>query len=79
MKRVAAVVLLVAVFAGVLFLEYEMAMWLGLGFLLVAGCGLTVIGVALYRAPQGCESRGALYIRQGYTARRIFLSIDSRS
>jgi hypothetical protein len=64
MKRVAAVVLLVAVSASVIYVEYEMTMWLGPGLLLIAGFGLTVIGVALYRAPQECDSRGAFYIRR---------------
>jgi len=64
MKSAAARILLVAVSAGVLSIEYEMAKWLGLGLLLIAGSGLTIVGVALYRAPQGSDNRGAFYIQR---------------
>jgi hypothetical protein len=64
MKSVAAMILLVVVSADVLCVEYAMAMRLGLGLLLITTCGLAVIGVELYRAPQGFEGPGAFYIRQ---------------
>jgi len=64
MKSVAAVVLLVVVSADVLCVEYAMALWLGLGSLLITACGLAVVGLELYRAPQGFEAPGAFYIRQ---------------
>ena len=55
-------VLLVAVSVGLLGVEYELMMWLGLKLLLIAGCGLTTIAVALSRAPQGCDAHDALHI-----------------
>jgi len=64
MKSVAAVGLLVVVSADVLCVEYAMALRLGLGLLLITVCGLAVVGVELYRAPQGFEGPDAFYIRQ---------------
>jgi hypothetical protein len=64
MKSVAAVFLLVVVSTDVLCVEYAMAMRLGLGLLLITACGLAVIGVELYRAPQGFEGSSALCICQ---------------
>jgi hypothetical protein len=68
MKSVSAVVVFVVVSADVLCAEYAMALRLGLGLLLTTACGLAVVGVELYRAPQGFEGPDAFYIRQ--SARR---------
>lgn len=62
MQRVAAAVFFVALIAVVICVEYEIAMWLGFGLLLMAGGGLTVIAVALACAPLGYDSQRAFYV-----------------
>jgi hypothetical protein len=62
MKRLAAVVLLVVITGVVLCVEYEMAVWLGVRLLLIAGCGVAFIAVALSRAPVASDNRGVFCI-----------------
>jgi len=62
MTRVASVALFFAAVAPVLCVEYEMAIWLGLGLLLVAACGLAVVVLALGCAPLGCDSQSGFYV-----------------
>jgi hypothetical protein len=64
MKDVTAVILVLGVYTGVLYAEYHLAMWLGFGLLLIAGCGLILIGLALFQAPQECDHPDVVYVRQ---------------
>lgn len=62
MNRVASVVLFLAAAAAALYVECEMAMWLGIGLLLVVACGLAVVGLALACAPLGHDSHSGFYV-----------------
>jgi len=62
MSRLASAVLFFAAVAFVLCVEYEMATWLGIGLLLVAMCGLAVVGLALACAPLGCDNQSGFYV-----------------
>jgi hypothetical protein len=62
MKYIAAVVLLVAITTVVVGVEYEIAMWLGVRFLLIAGLGVILVAVALSRAPVGYDAQNEIHI-----------------
>jgi hypothetical protein len=62
MNRLASLVLFFAAVAFILCVEYEMAMWLGIGLLLVVTCGLAVIGFALVCAPLGCDRQSGFHV-----------------
>lgn len=62
MKRLTAVLFVVAAIVLVVCVEYEMAIRFGLGLLLIAGSGFVVIAIALAGAPLGCDSQGEFYI-----------------
>ena len=64
MKRVAGIMCLGSLYAGALWAEYQIALLLGVGgFLLVGGSALTVLAVALRRAPEGYERADGFHVR----------------
>jgi hypothetical protein len=54
-----------SLYAGALWIEYQTALLLGAGcLLLVGGAALALVAVALYRAPEGSERSDGLHIRR---------------
>jgi hypothetical protein len=65
MKHTAGLICLGSLYAGALWIEYQMALLLGAGcFLLVGGSALAVLAVALRRAPEGYERPDGFHVRR---------------
>ena len=64
MKHIAGLMCSGSLYAGALWIEYQMALQLGVGgFLLVGGCALAVLAVALRRTPEGYERADGFHVR----------------
>lgn len=64
MRTTAALTCVGSLYAGALWMEYQTAMFLGIGCLLVAGAsGLGLLAAALWRAPEGGERTDGFHVR----------------
>ena len=65
LKHIRGAVLMVALLAAIICIEFKLALWVGLGLVVIDLCaGLIIIVVALYRAPEARESSDGLHIRE---------------
>jgi hypothetical protein len=64
MRQTAGLMFLSSVYAGALWIEYQIALLLGAGcFLLVGGSTLAILAAALRRAPEGYERPDGFHVR----------------
>jgi len=65
MKRIAGLICLTSVCAGVIFVEYEATSRFGGAFILITGASaLALLASALCRAPEGYEGANGLHFRK---------------
>ena len=64
MKNVTGLICPGLLYAGVLWIEYEIALLLGIGcFFFIGAAALAVMGVAVRRAPEGVERPDGFHVR----------------
>ena len=64
MKTTAALICVGSLYAGALWVAYQTALLLGIGYFLVAGASaLALLAAVVYRAPEGHERADGFHIR----------------